>query len=97
MNKITGITNMVLQPPAKTPEIEKTGSAFSEMLKNTISEVDQQQKAADYSAQKLHAGGAKNLHETMIVMEQANISLRLLVQMRNKMMEAYQEVMRTQI
>jgi flagellar hook-basal body complex protein FliE len=97
MNTITGMSNLTLHPPASSTEIEKTGSAFSEILKTTISEIDNQQKAADLSAQKLHAGGAKNLHETMIVMEQANISLRLLVQMRNKAMEAYQEVMRTQV
>ncbi len=97
MNRINGLANLTLRPPAQTTAVEKTGSAFSELLKDSISNVDKLQKNADLAAQQLHAGGAKNLHETMIAMEQANISLRMLVQMRNKVMEAYQEVMRTQI
>ncbi len=97
MTKIEGLSNLNLRPPGIQTAQDKTGSAFSDLLKNSISEVDKQQKNADISVQQLHAGGAKNLHETMIAMEQANISLRLLVQMRNKMMEAYQEVMRTQV
>jgi flagellar hook-basal body complex protein FliE len=47
--------------------------------------------------QQLHGGGEKNLHEAMIAMEKADITLRFAVQVRNKAIEAYQEIMRIQV
>ena len=42
-------------------------------------------------------GGTKNIHETMIAIEKAEISFKLMLQVRNKILEAYQEVMRMQV
>ncbi len=47
--------------------------------------------------EKLQSGESKNIHEVMISMEKADISMRLTVQMRNKVLEAYQEIMRMQV
>ncbi|WP_456388182.1 flagellar hook-basal body complex protein FliE [Desulfolithobacter sp.] len=74
--------------------IEKS---FSDLLKNSIEQVNTRQVEADKAVQEVHAGGEKNLHEAMIALEQADISVRYLVQVRNKMLEAYQEVMRMQV
>ncbi|HEB68223.1 MAG TPA: flagellar hook-basal body complex protein FliE, partial [Desulfobulbus sp.] len=72
-------------------------NGFSDLLTGMVAEVDNQQKAADTAIQEVHAGGAKNLPEAMIAMEQADISIRFMVQVRNKAMEAYQEIMRMQV
>jgi flagellar hook-basal body complex protein FliE len=67
------------------------------MLANAISETNKSQVAADRAIEKLSSGEEKNIHEAMITMEKADISLRLMVQMRNKVVEAYQEIMRMQV
>lgn len=97
MKDITLLTHLQnLKQPASQPE--KTGGAgFGEMLEDTIRKVNGAQIDADQQVEKLHTGEAKNLHEVMISMEQADISLRLLVQMRNKVTDAYQEIMRMQV
>ena len=75
----------------------QAGAAFGDILQSLATAADQQQQQADRTVQTLHGGGEKNLHEAMIAMEQADISLRYLVQVRNKAIEAYQEIMRMQL
>ena len=70
---------------------------FVDSLNAAVSRVNSAQVEADRAVEQLHAGEAKNLHEVMITMEKADISLRLMVQMRNKAVEAYQEIMRMQV
>ena len=82
--------------PAASPT-RQAGAAFGDLLQSLVGAADQQQKGADQAVQTLHGGGEKNLHEAMIAMEQADISLRYLVQVRNKAIEAYQEIMRMQL
>lgn len=67
---------------------------FVRAMMDAINKTDQAQIEADRSIEKLNTGEAKNLHEVMISMEKADISMRLLVQMRNKMLDAYKEIMR---
>jgi flagellar hook-basal body complex protein FliE len=54
-------------------------------------------KAADVGVQELAMGNAPNLHRIMLDLEQAKLSLQLLVQVRNHLLDAYQEVTRMQI
>ncbi len=97
MQPIQGIQPIPLQNTTKTAEVTEAENSFADMLTGLVGEVDNQQKAADTAVQEVHAGGAKNLHEAMIAMEQADISIRFMVQVRNKAMEAYQEIMRMQV
>lgn len=85
-----------LSQPRQAP-VQKFGEKFGEALKNSIAEVNQAQLSADRATEQVAAGESKNLHEAMIKLEQADISLRLMVQMRNKAVEAYQEIMRMQV
>lgn len=77
--------------------MRQVGAAFADLLETLVTTTDAQQRAADQSAQGVHSGGDKNLHQAMIAMEQADISLRYMVQVRNKAIEAYQEIMRMQL
>ena len=81
----------------KSTPAKPTGNAFGEALKNSIAEVNRAQVNADRAAEQIAAGETKNLHEAMIKLEEADISLRLMVQVRNKAVEAYQEIMRMQV
>ncbi|NOY13975.1 MAG: flagellar hook-basal body complex protein FliE [Deltaproteobacteria bacterium] len=81
----------------KPAPIQNISGKFAEALKDSLSEVNQAQIAADRAAEQVAAGKTKNLHEAMIKLEEADISLRMVVQVRNKVVEAYQEVMRMQV
>ncbi len=69
------------------------GKFFSEL----VSKVNDMQVQSDKSIQGLASGENKNLHEVMIAVEKASISFQFMSQVRNKALEAYQEVMRMQV
>lgn len=97
MKDITLVTHLqnLNQPPSSPGKT--SGPGFGEMLEDTLRKVNSAQIEADQKVEKLHTGEAKNLHEVMISLGQADVSLRLMVQMRNKVMDAYQEIMRMQV
>lgn len=84
-------------PKTSGTEVSKAGDAFSKMLSSTIDQVSQADIQGNTAIEKLHTGEAKNLHEVMIAVEEADISIRMLVQMRNKALEVYNEIMRMQV
>ncbi len=101
MNKITDITlkshlDSLLKPQQNSP-VSDMGHKFGEVLKNSIEQVNNAQVVADKAAQQVVAGETKNLHEAMIKLEEADISMRLMVQVRNKALDAYQEIMRMSV
>jgi len=59
--------------------------------------VNQHQHQADTAIKELVAGRSKNIHETMLTIERADTSLKLMMQVRNKILEAYREIMRMQV
>ncbi len=97
MQPIQGIQLPSQQNTAPSSEVGTAEKQFAEMLSGIVGEVENQHKGADNAVQQLHAGDAKNLHEAMIAMERADISIRYMVQVRNKALEAYQEIMRMQV
>jgi len=79
------------------PEI-KTGAAdFGEVLQTAIKSINDTQINADNAIAKLAAGQDIELHNVMIAVEQAGTTLQLALQVKNKITEAYQEIMRMQI
>jgi flagellar hook-basal body complex protein FliE len=73
---------------------EKPKTSFMDHLKTAVEEVNQGQIQADKKATDLANGKDTNIHETMLAASQAELSFNLMVQVRNKALEAYQEVMR---
>lgn len=80
--------------PAKT---ESVPSGFGQWFSSEISGVNDRLVSVDRDIQNLALGGTQNLHQVMINMEEARHSFQLLVQVRNRLLEAYQEVMRMQV
>jgi len=68
-------------------------NSFSKMFQ----EVNHLQNAADQKIAEFATSKEKDIHGTMIAMQKADVSLRLLMQVRSKLTQAYQEVMRTQL
>ena len=73
------------------------GPSFAETLANSLDKVNTMQREADVAIQDFVAGDTRNIHETMIAVGKADLAFRLTMQVRNKIVEAYQEVMRTQV
>jgi flagellar hook-basal body complex protein FliE len=71
--------------------------SFGSWLQQQVEEVNQQIIDADTEVRKLALGEAENLHQVMMSLEKAKLSFNLVMQVRNKVMEAYQDIMRTQI
>lgn len=81
-----------LEKLVQTQKSDKPG--FGEMLEKKIQEVDQLQQASDQSMTDFATGKSRNLHETILAMEMADTSLRMVVTVRNKALEAYNEIMK---
>lgn len=73
------------------------GVTFSDMLKDSFDEVNKFQHQADHAIKELVAGRNKNVHETMLAIDRAETSLKLAMQVRNKILDAYREIMRMQV
>lgn len=82
--------------PGKPAPTEGDGS-FASVLKSSLAEVNTMQQKADAAITSLANGDKASLHETMVAMEQADVSFRFIMQVRNKIVEAYQEILRMQV
>ena len=71
---------------------QKGGPDFKDAVKGAITKVNNLEKAADRSAMDLLEGKAE-INETMIALQKADVSMRLLLTFRNKVIEAYKEIM----
>ncbi len=97
-----GITGLPVQSTADglnrsgKQETDKA-AGFKDMLKNAISEVNHLQKDGEQKTLELAMGKSTDLHDVVIATEKANMALQLTLEIRNKMVEAYQEIMRMQV
>jgi flagellar hook-basal body complex protein FliE len=83
--------------PAET-QAPAGGVDFAEVLRNSIEQVNQAQQGADTLAAKFAAGDSNtNLHDVMIELQKASVSFQEMVQVRNKLVTAYQDVMNIQV
>ena len=84
-----------LTAPGATPS---SGSAsFSNLLGGFVQEVSDKQAAAGNAVSGLLSGQNVSLHQTMISMEEASVSFQLMVEVRNRLLDSYQELMRMQV
>lgn len=81
--------------PIESPK--GSGDSFAQTLTKAVGEVNELQKASDKGMQNLAAGKTDNIPDVMIAAERAEIALKLMVQVRNKIIDAYQEVMKMQV
>jgi len=87
VNQITGALN-------QNSDNKTTGYGFQDTLNSIISQVNEQLQEADRMTQEFAMGKSESLHEVMLATEKSGISLRFLLEIRAKLLEAYQEIMR---
>lgn len=88
------------QASGTTPAAAPTGGGmdFAEVLKSSIDKVNTSQSQANQMAEKLAAGDTtQNLHEVMIALQTASVSFQEMVQVRNRLVSAYQDMMNMQV
>lgn len=74
-----------------------TPSAFGQLVTHGIEQVDTQLKASQVDLQALASGQVGDLHNVMIKLEESRLAFQLMLQVRNRLLESYQEVMRMQV
>jgi len=73
------------------------GASFENLLGGLVNDVAQKQAAASHAVTGLLSGQNVSLHQAMISMEEANVSFQMMVEVRNRLLDSYQELMRMQI
>lgn len=76
---------------------EVSPSSFKDLLKKAVGDLNTSQIGANDAIQNLATGGEDNLHDVIISMEKANMTLQYAIQIRNKVLEAYQSIIQMQI
>jgi flagellar hook-basal body complex protein FliE len=79
------------------PSGEGAGKSFGQFLTEALAEVNGSQQNANDIMSRFAEGQPIDIHQVMIAMEEASTSLALTVQVRNKIVEAYQQIMQTQV
>ncbi len=93
-----------IRPPAAIPDLtpaagaaSKTGGGFGSVLADAIGRVDQVQQNSQSSIDKFLSGEDEEVHKVALATQEAALSFDLFLQVRNKVVSAYQEVMRMQM
>lgn len=94
IDSISSIGNMVEN---KGVSAQKGKTSFSEVLKDSIKKVGELEKEADQEAAKLATMETQDIHNAMIAIEKADLTFQLMMQVRNKIINAYEEIMRMQV
>jgi flagellar hook-basal body complex protein FliE len=82
--------------PSTAPAADAKGASFADALDKSLSQVNELQTQADNLASRVAAGDIGSTQQAMVALEKASLALDLTVQVRNKALDAYQELMRTQ-
>ncbi len=81
----------------KTTKGQADSTGFGEVLRNSLESVNNNIQEATQMAEGLVSGQHSNIHETMIAMEKSTVSFRMLTKVQQKVITAYQDVMRMQV
>ncbi len=97
MNTISSLQQVSGQmKPAGTSSTED-GSDFGKMLGDAIKQVNESQIQSEKMSNQLITGEVQDVHQVMLAAQKASLSLNLTVEVRNKVIESYQEIMRMQM
>lgn len=101
MSAIQGIMPLTpISPSGSTEQVKSVQGSevnFSDYLTDALAKVDSLQKEADAASIGLATGEIDDMHTAMVALEKADLSMSLAVEVRNKALDAYHEMMRMQI
>jgi flagellar hook-basal body complex protein FliE len=90
------IPNYAPSTPALDTGADAGGASFSDVLKNAVNSVDSLNDNAAAQVNSLMTGGGADINSVMIAVEKADVSFQLMMQVRNKIVNAYQDIEKMQ-
>ena len=97
MSQITGISGMASQQIPGSKKVQEGSKTFNETLNGYLENVNGMIQEAGDTVEKMANGDIADMHQVMIAVEKASIGLEMVVEIRNKLLESYRELMRTQV
>ena len=94
---ISGFSTPSLPVASSTAKPSASGGGFGSTIKDAIDGIDKVQKSAEQEIQKAVTGESPDLHKTIIALQTADLNFQLGLQVRNKLIGAYEEIMRMQV
>jgi flagellar hook-basal body complex protein FliE len=87
-----------LSPESSSTGVQSgTSGSFGSAVRDAVESLDSSQKASDQEIASAVTGDSPDLHRTIIAMQTADLGFQFALQVRNKVMDAYQEIMRMQV
>jgi flagellar hook-basal body complex protein FliE len=96
-NPIAATFNPASVGAIPSQRVERNGDEFSSRLDSAIQSVSQSQNTADVHLGRMASGESVDIHATMIALQEADIQLRTMVSVRDKVVDAYQQIMAMQV
>ena len=96
LNKVSGLSTADLLGKANAKS-QTTGEGFADALKKSLNEVNEMQEAGEKAMSDLATGQVKDLHQAALAIDKAEISMKFMLEVRNKALNAYKEISRTQM
>ncbi len=97
MVRVEPVAGAIQPSSSSAPRKQESESGFAATLEQAWRSLDQEIKSADRASEAFAAGSGGDIHEVMILTEKADLSFRLAAAVRNKLLEAYREIMRIQV
>jgi len=98
INNVSGLSTAdLLKEKSGHSAIPTQGSGFAEKLKSAIGEVNEMQEKGEKAMSDIATGQVKDLHQAALSIDKAEISMKLMLEVRNKALNAYKEITRTQM
>jgi flagellar hook-basal body complex protein FliE len=94
--RITDLNSISAIAPVSSPK-SSSAAGFQDILKDAIQRVESSRTAANDSVNQFLSGENQDLHSTVLATQRASLDFELLLQVRNKVVQGYQEVMRIQL
>ena len=92
-----GMLPQSIQNPVRDSKSANGSLPFADMVKGLITETDQQQLQSQDSVRQLITGETDSIHDVVLTTSRADLAFRLMMEIRNRLIESYQEVMRMQV
>ncbi|MFZ5998192.1 MAG: flagellar hook-basal body complex protein FliE [Nitrospirota bacterium] len=97
MSEIKNIGDIGQGLPEPSKNTQKSSSSFEAAINDAMREVSAVQNDAEKAIEDFAKGEVKDIHTVVVAMEKADISMQTLLQVRNKLLTAYEEIMRMQV
>ncbi|MCX7725799.1 MAG: flagellar hook-basal body complex protein FliE [Chitinispirillaceae bacterium] len=97
IDRIKGLTPDSIGGKKQKDKVNENVPSFNETLQSFLKDVNSMQLKAGESIEKMMAGEISDVHQVMATVEEANVAFNMMMEIRNKVMDAYQEIMRLRL